>query len=676
MTNSKLLSALLCFAWLTLLSGAALFSTSRVAEAQLACPNSSVRSTLVGRYAYNNIERNLGGAPSCDRNIRIPTDGIRVFSPWRDCRSGTFSFVRESGGGAVPTSLSCPNCTRTGVRGATLAPGTSSSVTAFFRFPDGAMARYTATITRSVADPGDGSFVCSISNAVVAGGAFGGDIVPPTVTLGALTPVGDGTYRSAITLSEPAGNGTAFELADLTLTNATATLNGAGTAFTAILTPRADGVLRLAVAAGAFQDAGGNANTAGPEVALAHDGSRPSVAISGQPAQVMAGQSFPVSIQFSESVTGFELGDIALVNARAVSVTGANATYSAVIAATGGGAVQIEIPAGVAQDGAGNLNQASSVVTLSDRTIEETQSQIAGLLATRANNLAGNQPGLSCFLSGGCQGRVEAQATQGQLSFDIQAKRDMPVWLSITGAHSTVGQSRDDYYLATFGTHRWLSETALIGAMVQLDYQASTSGAQSLKGHGWLVGPYVVAQMQDPALYLEARALWGKSVNEISPFGTYKDQFETDRALVQAKLSAELEARSVSLRPFLSGTYVADHQHSYQDSLGNTIPGQHTALRQISAGVDLSTPISFGDQDWTLNGSFSVIHSDTVRNGAAVNNAVQAGAAAFDGTRSRINLGVSRSQPGGQIMVSGFYDGIGAKGYESLGLNLSWSFRF
>jgi len=82
----------------------------------------------------------------------------------------------------------------------------------------------------------------------------------PTVTIGNLIATGNGTWTSAITLSEAAGSGTAFELADLALTNATATLTGSGTSFTATLTPLADGYVQLSVQPGAFKDAAGNDN--------------------------------------------------------------------------------------------------------------------------------------------------------------------------------------------------------------------------------------------------------------------------------------------------------------------------------------------------------------------------------------------------------------------------------
>ena len=103
---------------------------------------------------------------------------------------------------------------------------------------------------------------------------FDPDQTAPTVALGALARQSDGTWTSAITLSEPAGAGTAFEAADLTATNATVTLAAgkSATEFVATLTPIKDGRIALSAMANAFTDAAGNQSSAGAEVEAVHDG--------------------------------------------------------------------------------------------------------------------------------------------------------------------------------------------------------------------------------------------------------------------------------------------------------------------------------------------------------------------------------------------------------------------
>jgi len=262
-------------------------------------------------------------------------------------------------------------------------------------------------------------------------------------------------------------------------------------------------------------------------------------------------------------------------------------------------------------------------------------------------------------------------ATRGQLSFDLATNLTAPVWATVTGSRSSTGQASDAYYLASFGAHHHLSQNALIGAMVQLDYQDSSTGRQGVEGRGWLIGPYFAGKLPNQPLFFELRGLWGKSRNKITPFGTYTDQFETERALVHGKLSGKLEFPALTLRPFVSASYTTDRQLAYQDSLGNTIPEQTTALQQIAAGLNFDAPIMLGDQMWSLNGGVSVMHSDTRTTSAA-----QIASAGFEGTRGRVEMGLSRSFDQGVISVSGFYDGIGSNGFEAMGVNLSVTLNF
>ena len=659
--------SLLGVAWFVALVGLPILATTQGAQAQTSCPDRSVISHQTGRYAYNLIERNLGGTPTCTGQVGIPRDGIRAFSSWRDCRSGVFSFARESGGGAVPTSFSCPNCAGTTAREAVLAPGTSSSVTALFNFPDGQRARYTATISRSVADV-NGRFTCSITNVQVAGGAFGGDIDPPTVTLGTLNAVGDGTYSVTITLSEPAGAGSAFDDDDLSLTNATASLSGSGTSFTATLTPSADGSFGLAVPAEAFHDAAGNHNTAAAQVSATHDGTRPTVQISGLPTSVTGPSTLSATITFSEPVTGFELGDIQVSGGTATALSGSGASYLVALSTAGTADLVVEVPADIAEDASGNRNRASSAHSSRDLTAQETQAQIATFMGTRANNLASNQPKLTCFVLGGCAGgSFQAQVTRGQLSFDFASARRGPFWATVTGARTTDGDVKDEYVLATFGTHWSAGQNTVLGAMVELDYQSSETGQSSIKGTGWLVGPYFVTKLPDQPLVFEGRALWGKTQNTISPFGTYEDDFETERFLIQTRLSGQVFVEGLTLIPFASASITSDHQKAYEDSLGNKIASQTVTLRQASLGLDASRALDLNGQTWVLDGGASVFWSETTGDATQYN---------FEGSRGRVHLGLSKTLKGGQFAVSSFYDGIGTSGFESYGLDISFGLTF
>ena len=233
----------------------------------------------------------------------------------------------------------------------TVTIGNATSAQATFPIPALTGGATTATYTFKVV-VSDGVGSRSRSRDVIVDGTA------PTVSLGALTATGNGSYTSAITLSEAAGNGTVFDQSDLALTNATGSLSGSGTSFTATLTPSSDGLVGLAVTAAAFQDAAGNDSTAAAQVSVTHDATSPTVAITGVPATSSA--PYTATFTFSEAVTGFAVGDISLTNAAASAFAGSGTTYTALITPAADGAVTVNVAAGVAQDGSGNNNTAAT----------------------------------------------------------------------------------------------------------------------------------------------------------------------------------------------------------------------------------------------------------------------------------------------------------------------------
>jgi hypothetical protein len=82
------------------------------------------------------------------------------------------------------------------------------------------------------------------------------------------------------------------------------------------------------------------------------------------------------TVTFSENVTGFEQSDVTVTNGTIASFTSTNGSlYSVNVAPTADGPVTVTVPAGVAQDSAGNQNTAGSFSVNSIRTD-------AGMVAT------------------------------------------------------------------------------------------------------------------------------------------------------------------------------------------------------------------------------------------------------------------------------------------------------
>lgn len=81
---------------------------------------------------------------------------------------------------------------------------------------------------------------------------------------------------------------------------------------------------------------------------------------------------------------------------------------------------------------------------------------------------------------------------------------------------------------ADYVLNRWL----LVGVMAQFDIMTQISHTQGTEasGRGWMLGPYATLRLSDH-VFLQARGAWGQSSNEVNPFGTYTDQFATQRWL-------------------------------------------------------------------------------------------------------------------------------------------------
>lgn len=227
------------------------FSSTQMALAEIACPTDDVRTNGPnGRYAYHFAEK---ASATCTNRVAIPANGVRVFSSKRDCGVGRFTVVAENNGGRLPDSLTCDNCTVLNLRDGKIALGTSANFRAYLKISGGTEdVRYDGTFTRSADSPS----VCTLSGSF-RGSTFGGDATRPTVSIAALTGPASGTYTAVITLSE---SSTDFDAMDLTLVNATATLSGSGSSYTAIVTPSGDGLVSVKAAADSFSDTEDNTN--------------------------------------------------------------------------------------------------------------------------------------------------------------------------------------------------------------------------------------------------------------------------------------------------------------------------------------------------------------------------------------------------------------------------------
>ncbi|MEM7750955.1 MAG: autotransporter outer membrane beta-barrel domain-containing protein, partial [Pseudomonadota bacterium] len=160
---------------------------------------------------------------------------------------------------------------------------------------------------------------------------------------------------------------------------------------------------------------------------------------------------------------------------------------------------------------------------------------------------------------------------------------------------------------------------------------------------------------------------WGKSNNEVSPYNTYTDDFKGRRWLVRSRLTGDFKFGAVHIAPHIGVIYFEEEQKAYTDSLGNAIDAQTVELGRLTFGPKFST--SFTRPDGTtiapfvaINGIWDFKRTDQVDidTGLAVTGS--------DKFRARTEAGLSIRLPQGvAITGEGFYDGIGADGYNAYG---------
>jgi hypothetical protein len=117
------------------------------------------------------------------------------------------------------------------------------------------------------------------------------------------------------------------------------------------------------------QDAAGNNNSAAAQLARTYDSAQPTVTISAPASNPTRTSPIPVTITFSEAVTGFTSSEVTVANGAKSSFTGSGTTYTLNVAPLADGAVTVNVAANVAQDLAGNLNTPAQQLT---RTYDTT----------------------------------------------------------------------------------------------------------------------------------------------------------------------------------------------------------------------------------------------------------------------------------------------------------------
>lgn len=395
------------------------------------------------------------------------------------------------------------------------------------------------------------------------------------------------------------------------------------------------------------------------------DRTNPTVALSGLPPEARTGQAFIVTFTFSETVTGFDAGDIVIANASLGGLSGSGAIYSATITPDGNGDVMVSVPAGVAFDLAGNPNLASAAtVTLSATT--ETAELLRKEALARNRALIQSQPDLMRFLSGDGSGGLNFSTMGSGMAFDVETDPDRLLWLRLSGRWGAGDLAADRYVHGTIGAHVYRTDTLIFGAMLQGDHSEMADGLGSVEADGWLVGPYLVARPGGGNLTFAASYLAGRTQQSISPLGTYVDEITSDRQLLTFSVANEIEMGNTMLRPRIDLAHVSEDRPGYVDGLGGLVAAGSLALTEASAGIDFETLLPVAEGTSRLTGGLSAILSHSDQDGVTES-----------GTRGRVSIGWLRQYDHGlSFSLDASYDGIGASDIGSLGLDFRLGLTF
>ncbi|MBQ45964.1 MAG: hypothetical protein CMP10_00465, partial [Zetaproteobacteria bacterium] len=110
------------------------------------------------------------------------------------------------------------------------------------------------------------------------------------------------------------------------------------------------------------KDAAGNGQSAATasSVAWTYDNVQPTITMASTSSNPNNDMSMPVIVTFSETVTGFAVGDLTVTGGSVANFTGSNSAYNFDLIPTGAGTLTVDIDAGVAVDASGNNNSAAS----------------------------------------------------------------------------------------------------------------------------------------------------------------------------------------------------------------------------------------------------------------------------------------------------------------------------
>lgn len=397
-------------------------------------------------------------------------------------------------------------------------------------------------------------------------------------------------------------------------------------------------------------------------------------------ASAASGNTYTVPVTFSENVSGLAPSDLVVTNGVVTYIAGSGANYVATITPTSSAPISVSVPAAVVVDQGQNPNTAAPA-SASIASNTATELVISNYLQSRAVNILQSQIRLTDFLNPTTKNSFYANGSGGSDAGTVEfsgalggadAQSGVQVWARASGVWSETALTQSSFFTAQAGLHALLGPDVVLGAMLQLDQtdgqNTSNAMTSNFEGWGWMVGPYIAAKLPNQPLFLEARIAWGQSYNDISPFGTYTDDFDTERWLLTGRVEGDFVAGDWSFNPAVRLSYFREEQEAYTDSLSNAVRAQTIALGEVEFGPTLRRSFALESGDllqaelgisglWTFAADGGLAGNQSVLN--------------EDDLRARVNAALRyETETGWSLASDVFVDGLGVTDYSSVGGNL------
>ncbi len=294
-------------------------------------------STGTGRYSGGRAYTVIIAAPTIAISPATLTSGTvgTAYSQTVTASGGTAPYSYAVTSGALPGGLSLSS-------GGTLAGTPTAGGT------------FTFTVTATDASTGSGPYSGSRSYSVVIN-------AQPVTAAPVVTAPANGSYVTTTTPTysgtAPVGSTVTVYVDGTSIGTTTAPVTGAPFSLTQPTgSPLGQGshtVRATAQSSGQAVSANSATNT------FTVDSVAPTVTITSTVSSPTSTSPIPVTVTFSEAVTGFVSGDLTVTGGTVSGFSGSGTTYTFNVTPAGNGTVTVNVPANVAQDAAGNGNTAA-----------------------------------------------------------------------------------------------------------------------------------------------------------------------------------------------------------------------------------------------------------------------------------------------------------------------------